>query len=126
MSDLSPESLRAAVRLSEQLMELAPPDPEWVEGLRAQKYPTIDGFHAPTASASPAQRLRGVKAALELARAEKLEGSGFFESEARYSAIANKKGNFALSPQHHRRLLDHHADPRRHRVGLGGRRRAPG
>src|SRR5262245_19175770 len=32
-SDLSVESLQAALRLSEQLMDLAPPDPEWVEGL---------------------------------------------------------------------------------------------
>ena len=96
VSDLSPESLKAAVRLSEQLMELAPPDPEWVEGLASQKYPTIQGFHGPTAGASAAQRLRGVKAAVEVARAEKLEGSGFFESEARGSAIANKKGNFGF------------------------------
>jgi predicted Zn-dependent protease len=96
VSDLSPDSLTAAVRLSEQLMELAPPDPEWVEGLGPQKYPTIAGFHGPTAAASPAQRLRGVKAGVELARAEKLEGSGFFESEARYTAIANKKGNFGF------------------------------
>lgn len=96
VSDLGPESLRAAVRLSEQLMELAPPDPEWVEGLSKQKYPAIDAFHAPTAAAGAAQRLRGVKTALDLARAEKLEGSGFFESEERYTAIANKQGNFGF------------------------------
>jgi predicted Zn-dependent protease len=95
-SDLSPESLKAALRLSEQLMDLAPPDPEWVEGLPAQKYPTINGFHAPTASAGAAQRLRGVKAAIDLARAEKLQGAGFFESDARYTAIANKQGNFCF------------------------------
>ena len=96
VSDLSPDSLRAAVRLSEQLMELAPPDPEWVEALGAQKYPKVEGFHAPTAAATPAQRLAGVKTALDLARTEKLEGSGFFESEARYTAIANKRGNFGF------------------------------
>jgi predicted Zn-dependent protease len=96
VSDLGPASLGAALRLSEQLMDLAPPDPEWVEGLPAQKYPTIDAFHAPTASASPARRLVGVKAALDLARAEKLQAAGFFESEARFTAIANKKGNFAF------------------------------
>ncbi len=96
VSDLSPDSLRAALRLSEQLMELAPPDPEWVEGLEPQKYPTVEGFHGPTASAGPAQRLRGVKTALELARTEKLEGSGFFESGVQWSAIASKKGNFAF------------------------------
>jgi predicted Zn-dependent protease len=97
VSDLQPDRLRAALQLSEELMELAPPDPEWVEGLPAQKYPSIAAaFHAPTAAASPGQRLAGVKAALELARTEKLEGSGFFESEARYTAIANKKGNFGF------------------------------
>jgi predicted Zn-dependent protease len=96
VSDLSPDSLRAAVRLSEQLMELAPPDPEWIEGLTRQKYPAVDAFHAPTASAGAAQRLRGVKAALDLARAEKLEGSGFFECEDRTTAIANKQGNFGF------------------------------
>jgi predicted Zn-dependent protease len=37
-----------------------------------------------------------VKAALELARKQSLNGSGFFETGARWSAIANKKGNFGF------------------------------
>ncbi len=96
VSDLSPDSLRAALRLSEQLMDLAPPDPEWMEGLGKQKYPTVQSFDGATATAGATQRLRGVKAALDLARAEKLEGSGFFEDEERYTAIANKRGNFGF------------------------------
>jgi predicted Zn-dependent protease len=94
--ELDDSSLREAVARSEALMAAARPDPEQVEGLGPQDYPAIPGFDEATAAAGPIQRRDGVKAALELSRSRGLNASGFFENSARWSAIANKKGNFGF------------------------------
>ncbi|MGP0065085.1 MAG: TldD/PmbA family protein [Isosphaeraceae bacterium] len=88
--------LRAAVARSEALMAAARPDPEQVEGLGPQHYPEIPAFDEATAVAGPVRRRDGVKAALDRARGRGLDASGFFENGARWSAIANKKGNFGF------------------------------
>ncbi len=94
--DLDLSLLREAVARSEALMAAAQPDPELVESLDPQHYPTIPAFDDATAAAGPIQRRDGVKAALERARTRGLNASGFFETGARWSAIANKKGNFGF------------------------------
>ena len=43
ISSSDPAALQRAVALSEELMGLAPEDPEFVEGLGAQKYPKVAG-----------------------------------------------------------------------------------
>jgi len=96
VNDTETASLEAAVRRSEALMAVAPESPEWVEGLGPQKFPAIEAFHEETARARAEERRGGVGAALEAARAKKLNGSGFFETEATWSAIANKKGLFGF------------------------------
>jgi predicted Zn-dependent protease len=98
VSDASPEVLARAVALSEELMGMAPEDPEFVPGLPAQRYPTVKAFHAETARAGAAERRSGVKAALELARRTPLQASGFFENGASYTAVANKQGLFGFFP----------------------------
>jgi len=90
------EGLKRAVAHAEELMAVAPPDPEWVEGLGPQSYPAIAAYHEATARADAKQRRDGIKGALDTARAKKLNVSGFFETEARWSAIANKKGLFGF------------------------------
>lgn len=94
--ELDDSLLREAVARSEALMAAARPDPEFVESLAPQHYPTIPAFDDATAAAGPIQRRDGVKAALDRARARGLNASGFFENGARWSAIANKKGNFGF------------------------------
>jgi predicted Zn-dependent protease len=94
--ELDESLLREAVAKSEALMAAAQPDPEHVESLPPQDYPTIPAFDDATASAGPVERRDGVKAALDLARAKGLNGSGFFETGARWLAVANKKGNFGF------------------------------
>jgi len=96
VSDTAPDVLERAVKMSEELMAISPEDPEFVEGLPAQKYPAIKAFHPETAKAGAAQRRDGVKAALELARQTRLQAAGFSETGASYTAIANKKGNFGF------------------------------
>ena len=94
--ELDDSLLREAVARSEALMAAARPDPEQVESLDPQQYPPIPAFDDATAAAGPIERRDGVKAALDLARKHGLNASGFFETGARWLAIANKKGNFGF------------------------------
>ena len=96
VNDTEAAALEAAVRRSEALMAVAPESPEWVEGLGPQKYPPIEAFHEETANTGAEARRGGVGAALEAARGGKLNGSGFFETEATWQALANKKGLFGF------------------------------
>jgi len=99
--ELDDSLLREAVARSEALLAAAQPDPELVESLDPQHYPTIPAFDDATAAAGPIQRRDGVKAALDRARGRGLDASGFFENGARWSAIANKKGNFGFHQATH-------------------------
>ncbi len=94
--ELDDSLLREAVARSEALMAAARPDPEQVESLDPQQYPPIHAFDDATAAAGPIERRDGVKAALDRARKNGLSASGFFETGARWLAIANKKGNFGF------------------------------
>jgi predicted Zn-dependent protease len=94
--ELDDSLLREAVAKSEVLMAAAQPDPEQVESLGPQHYPTIPAFDDATVATGPMERRDGVKAALDRARGHSLYASGFFETGARWSAIANKKGNFGF------------------------------
>jgi predicted Zn-dependent protease len=96
VSSSDPAALQRAVALSEELMGLAPEDPEFVEGLPTQKYPKVAGYFGETARAGALERRAGVKAALDLARRQGLQASGFYETGSRASAVANKKGNFGF------------------------------
>jgi predicted Zn-dependent protease len=88
--------LRIAVARNEALLATARANPEAVEPLGPQDYAAIAAFDEPTAQANAAVRSQGVKAALDLARGRDLNASGFFETGARWSAIANSKGNFGF------------------------------
>ncbi len=99
--ELDDSLLREAVARSKALMAAARPDPELIESLGPQRYPVIPAFDDSTAAAGPIQRRDGVKAALDRARGRGLDASGFFENGARWSAIANKKGNFGFHQATH-------------------------
>jgi predicted Zn-dependent protease len=94
--ELDDSLLRESVARSEALMAAARPDPEEVESLGPQNYPTIAAFDDATAAAGPFERRDAVKAALDQARGKGLNASGFAETGARWLAIANKKGNFGF------------------------------
>jgi len=96
VNETDPDTLKRAVALSEELMAVAPSDPEFVEGLGPQSYAAIDAFQNETARAGADQRRGAVRSALETARTRKLDTSGFFETEAHWLAIANKKGLFGF------------------------------
>lgn len=94
-TDLSDASLRAAVKRAEELAAIAPPDPERVEPLGAQKYPEHENFDERTATARSPLMVPHVKAIIDAAAAKKLVSAGFFDRTASAQALANRKGNFA-------------------------------
>ena len=91
-------------------MAASRPDPEQVEGLGPQHYPEIPAYDEATALASPVNRRDGVSPALDRARDQGLNASGFFETTAGSAAIANKKGNFGFHRSTLARLLGDDAD----------------
>src|SRR2546426_130701 len=95
-NDLSSEGLKQAVARAVELRDLMPVDPEWVETLPPQKYPTLEKYDREAERARAADRAPGVKAALTLADRRKLTAAGFFENSVERRAIANSKGNFGF------------------------------
>jgi len=93
-----PTGLRDAVARSEALLATARPNPEAVDPLPPQEYMSVAAYDTETANASPNVRSRGVKAALDRARDRGLDASGFFETQAHWSSIANSRGNFGFHP----------------------------
>src|SRR5262245_20106650 len=94
-NDLSDAGLREAVARATALRDLMPVDPEWVDTLPLQTYPSLQKYDARAEQARAAERASGVKATLALAERRKLTAAGFFQNEAEWRSIGNSKGNFA-------------------------------
>lgn len=96
LNEVTDEALRGALEKARELAAFAPPDPEYVEPLGPQNYPTIQAFDDVTASATQARILPAVKAAVDRSLARKVETAGFFDCIASAAAVANSAGNFGF------------------------------
>jgi len=96
-TETSNEGLSRAVQHAEELANLTPEDPEYVDPLGPQNYPEIAAFDQPTSEARSEQLLGAVRASIEAATREKLNGSGFFDVTTVAAAIANKRGLFGYT-----------------------------
>jgi len=94
VDEFDDDSLREAVRRTERLALIAPPNPERVPPLAPQKYPEIENYAARTAGARNQAMIPHIRAIIEGAKANSLVAAGFFERSAESAAIANKQGNF--------------------------------
>lgn len=94
VDEFDDESLREAVKRSERLAEIAPPNPERVPPLEKQKYSEEENYAASTASARNQAMIPHIKAIIDGAKSSDLVAAGFFERAAETAAIANKQGNF--------------------------------
>lgn len=88
--------LRDAVKRSEELAMIAPPNPERVPPLTAQKYPAEENYAESTARARNDVMIPHIRAIIEGAKQKELVAAGFFTREAHTSATANKEGNFGF------------------------------
>ncbi|MGI8742160.1 MAG: metallopeptidase TldD-related protein, partial [Bryobacteraceae bacterium] len=86
--------LRAAVKRSEVLAAIAPPNPEHQPPPGPQKYPEIAAYDEETARARSPQMIPQVRAVVQAAAAKKLVAAGLFERSQITEAVANKAGLF--------------------------------
>lgn len=93
-------SLEKVVRRAEELAQLAPENPEYVELLGPQQYVKSNGFFESTAKITPSNRAEAVAQSLQLiaGNASKLQGAGFLQDYRGYRAMMNSKGAFAYYP----------------------------
>ena len=96
---LDDASLKAAVNLSERLAKLSPDDPEAMPELGPQTYTEPKGWSEATASLDPSARANAARAITEPSRAAGLVSTGYLETQAGATAIANSKGLFAYGRQ---------------------------
>ena len=96
---LDDASLKAAVQLAERLAKLSPDDPEAMPELGPQSYAASRGWSDATASLDPSARANAARAITEPARAAGLISTGYLETRAGATAIANSKGLFAYDRQ---------------------------
>ncbi len=96
VNDLDDASLRAAVKQSEELAAIAPPNPEHRTPLGAQEYRETNDFDEKTARARAPEMIPHIRAIVDVARGKKLIAAGLFERTQTASAIANKAGLFGF------------------------------
>lgn len=96
-TDLSDGALRAAVKRSEELSAIAPPNPERVPPLGPQEYPDWENWDEATATARSPQMAPHVKAVIDAASGKKLIAAGFFNRVTAVDAFGSKTGNFGYS-----------------------------
>ncbi len=94
VDEFDDDSLRAAVKRTESLAMIAPPNPERVPPLEKQKYPDQENFAESTAGARGKAMVPHIGAIISGAKSAGLVAAGFFERSAETAAIANKQGNF--------------------------------
>ncbi|HXM40290.1 MAG TPA: TldD/PmbA family protein [Bryobacteraceae bacterium] len=94
LDEFDDDSLREAVKRTERLAMIAPPNPERVPPLEKQKYSGLENYAASTAGARNQAMIPHIRAIIDGAKANNLAAAGFFERSAETAAIANKQGNF--------------------------------
>ena len=94
VDEFDEKSLREAVKRTEELAMIAPPNPERVPPLDPQQYASIGNYADTTARARSKEMIPHVRSVIEGAKSSGLVAAGYFERSATTSAIANKQGNF--------------------------------
>lgn len=92
LNQFNEKTIGEAVKRSEELAQLAPEDPEYMDPVGPQEYPAVRSFVEGTATLAPAARAAIAKECIDLAIPKKLTVAGFIENGAASSMFANNKG----------------------------------
>jgi predicted Zn-dependent protease len=90
-------SLRQAVQTAERLARLAPEDQEFLPELDAQQYDAGRNWSDATAALDPQGRAEAVRAITAPATQQGLVSTGYLDTRAGATAVANTKGLFAYA-----------------------------
>jgi predicted Zn-dependent protease len=96
-NQLDEAGLRQAVQTAERLAKLAPEDPEFLPELGAQQYQAGKNWSDATASLDPQGRADAVRAITAPATQGGLVSTGYLDTRAGASAVANTRGLFAYN-----------------------------
>ncbi|MBW4648998.1 MAG: TldD/PmbA family protein [Kastovskya adunca ATA6-11-RM4] len=92
-TETEPDAIKAALRRSEELAQIAPEDPEWVPLLPPQSYEDrTPAFDTATATLSPLERGELIQRVCAESAAAKVDGSGTLSTETSVQAIGNSQG----------------------------------
>lgn len=97
INEFDDASLEKVVRRSEDLAQLAPPNPEYVSLEGPKTFKEAKTYNATTAAVNPDIRADAVLKSLNVAKEAKLEAAGFLENTTGFRAIMNSKGLFAYN-----------------------------
>ena len=89
--------LQQAVQNAERLARLAPEDPEFMPELEPQQYQPAQNWSDATASLDPMGRATAVRAITAPATQGGLAATGYLETRAGATAVANSRGLFAYA-----------------------------
>jgi predicted Zn-dependent protease len=96
-NQLDAQGLQRAVETAERLAKLAPVDPEYMPELEPQQYEAGRNWSEATASLDPQGRAEAVRAITAPASRGGLVSTGYLDTRAGASAVANTKGLFAYT-----------------------------
>lgn len=96
VNELDDAALEKAVRRSEELAAIAPPNPEHRPPLGPQEYRETNDYDEKTAHARAPEMMPHIRAIIEAARGKKLIAAGLFERTYTSAAVANKAGLFGF------------------------------
>ncbi len=94
INEFDDASLAKVVSRAEELARLAPENPEFVPAIEKQTYKATNTFIEKTAAITPEYRAQVAADSIESCKKEKLVAAGFLSDSARFTAVANSKGNF--------------------------------
>lgn len=97
INEFDDASLEKVVRRSEELAQLAPPNPEFVSLEAPKTFKDANTYNATTAAVNPDIRAEAVLKSLKVAKEAKLEAAGYLENTTSFRAIMNSKGLFAYN-----------------------------
>ncbi|MBX2941877.1 MAG: TldD/PmbA family protein [Cyclobacteriaceae bacterium] len=98
INEFDDASLEKVVRRAEELAQLAPENPEFMEPLGPQNYGTDPKtFIESTAKITPDYRAKSASNSIEPASKKDVTAAGFLEDSRGFSSLMNSKGLFAYS-----------------------------
>jgi predicted Zn-dependent protease len=99
INEFDDASLEKVVRRAEELAQLAPENPEFVDPLGPQTYGESKTFFDSTAKITPEYRAQAAANSINPAAARNVTAAGYLEDSAGFRALMNTKGLFAYNPE---------------------------
>jgi predicted Zn-dependent protease len=97
INEFDDASLEKVVRRAEELAQLAPENPEFMEPLGPQTYGSSKTWSDSTAKITPEYRAQAAANSINPASAKDITAAGFLEDTKGFNALANSKGLFAYN-----------------------------